>query len=69
MDNFDMKETKSKRYRQIKERLQDKYGEDRTKTSLYLSSKLLSEFKKACGTATPSRVLEELMADFIENNK
>jgi len=64
-----MKKIKPARHRQIKEKLQDKHGGDRTKTSLYLSSKLFTNFKKACGSATPSKVLEELMADFIENNK
>jgi len=63
-----MKKERVAKYREIKERLQDKYS-DRTKTSLYLSSKLFTNFKKACGSATPSKVLEELMADFIENNK
>jgi len=63
-----MKKERVAKYREIKERLQDKYS-DRTKTSLYLSSSLLERFKKACGAATPSRVLEELMADFIESNR
>lgn len=63
-----MKNEKSIRYKEIKAKLQDKYG-DRTKTSLYLSSSLLDKFKKACGSAPPSRVIEELMADFIENTK
>ena len=65
MHNFDMSKEKKDRYAAIKERLQDKYG-DRAKTSLYLSESLMERFKKACGTAVPSRVIEELMADFIE---
>lgn len=63
-----MKKEKSERNKEIKAKLQDKYS-DRTKTSLYLSESLLERFKKACGTAAPSRVIEELMADFIEHTK
>jgi hypothetical protein len=63
-----MRKIKSERHKEIKERLQDKHS-DRVKTSLYLSETLLKGFKKACGTATPSRILEELMSEFIENTK
>jgi hypothetical protein len=63
-----MKKENANKYKEIKDRLQDKHS-DRAKTSLYLSKSLLERFKKSCGSATPSRVLEELMADFIENTK
>jgi hypothetical protein len=39
---------------------------DRKKVSLYLSEKLYSKFKKACGKAPASRVMEELMRQFTE---
>lgn len=41
--------------------------EDREKVSLYLSRKLYERFKKACGTAPASRVMEELMKSFMED--
>ncbi len=40
--------------------------EDREKISLYLSRNLYGKFKKACGKAPASRVMEELMKDFVE---
>ncbi len=41
--------------------------DDRTKVSLYLSKELYLQFKKACGVAPASRVMEELMAEFIRS--
>lgn len=38
---------------------------DRTKASLYLSKKLLADFKKKCGNASASKVMEELMVAYI----
>lgn len=38
---------------------------DREKTSLYLSKSLYEAFKKKCGKAAASRVLEELIREFI----
>jgi hypothetical protein len=43
--------------------------DDRTKVSLYLSKGVYSKFKKACGKAPASRVMEELMKEFLENLK
>jgi hypothetical protein len=42
---------------------------DRQRTSLYLSRALMDEFRKVCGSIAPSRVLEELMKEFIESSK
>jgi hypothetical protein len=42
---------------------------DRVRTSLYLSRSIMEEFKDACGGMTPSRVMEELMLNFIEQMK
>jgi hypothetical protein len=42
---------------------------DRQRTSLYLSRALMDGFRAACGTIAPSRVLEELMREFIESAK
>ncbi len=41
--------------------------EDREKVSLYLSRRLYERFKKACGSAPASRVMEELMKGFLED--
>ncbi len=41
--------------------------DDREKTSLYLSKSLYERFKKACGTAPVSRVIEDLMQSFLDN--
>lgn len=43
--------------------------DDREKVSLYLSKSLYEKFKKSCGKASASRVMEELMKDFLENLK
>ena len=40
---------------------------DRERTSLYLSKSTMEDFKEACGSIAPSRVMEELMKDFIES--
>lgn len=63
-----MKESKNQKYKEIKDRLQDKHT-DRDKTSLFLSKSLFKRFKIACGNASPSKVIEELMEDFIEHTK
>ena len=41
---------------------------DRARTSLYLSKSIMDEFKEACGEIAPSRVMEDLMKDFIESH-
>lgn len=38
---------------------------DRAKVSLYLSKKLFSAFKKKCGHASASKVMEELMEVYV----
>lgn len=40
---------------------------DREKVSLYLSKSLYEKFKKTCGKAPASRVMEELMQAFINS--
>lgn len=40
---------------------------DREKTSLYLSKSLYAAFKKKCGKAPASRVLEELIKEFLSS--
>lgn len=52
-----------------KKKLNPKDKPTRTKTSLYLSKEIWAEFKVACGLASPSKVMEKLMKDFIENSK
>lgn len=42
---------------------------DRERVSLYLSSSLLKEFRSYCGNIAPSKVIEELMREFIESAK
>lgn len=42
---------------------------DRIRVSLYLSQSLLKDFKQVCGDISPSRVIEELMKDFIKSAK
>lgn len=51
--------------RAIKEKLE--LNDDRAKVSLYLSASLYKKFQKACGSAPASRVMEELMEQFIES--
>jgi len=51
----------------IKERLE--LNDDRQKVSLYLSRKLYKDFQRACGKAPASRVMEELMQQFIDSDK
>lgn len=41
---------------------------DRERTSLYLSRSTMEEFKEACGSMTPSKVMEELMKDFVTSS-
>lgn len=40
---------------------------DRERTSLYLSKSIMEDFKTACEGVAPSRVMEELMREFIES--
>lgn len=42
---------------------------DRIRVSLYLSQSILTEFKEACGDVSPSRVMEELMKEFVQDAK
>jgi hypothetical protein len=42
---------------------------DRTRMSLYLSQSIFNEFKSSCGDVAPSRVIEELMKEFIESSR
>ena len=42
---------------------------DRERVSLYLSQSILKDFKLACVEVSPSRVMEELMKEFIESAK
>jgi hypothetical protein len=41
---------------------------DRKRVSLYLSASAMNDFKRACGEAPPSKVLERLMRLFSESN-
>lgn len=51
-----------------KKTIQKLKGEtDRTRMSLYLSQSIFSKFKEACEEIPPSRVIEELMKEFIES--
>lgn len=40
---------------------------DRVSMSLYLSKSVYEDFKKACDGVSSSRVLEELMREFVES--
>lgn len=42
---------------------------DRTKTTFYISQSLYEEFKRHCGEITSSKVLEELMRQFVASTK
>jgi hypothetical protein len=42
---------------------------DRTRLSLYISQAIYADFKKACGQLSPSKVVEELMREFVEDLK
>lgn len=42
---------------------------DRERVSLYLSKSLLKEFRSYCGNVSPSKVMEELMREFIASAK
>lgn len=53
--------------KRILERL--KGDADRERTSLYLSRSTMEEFKQACLEMAPSRVMEELMKNFIASSK
>ena len=46
-----------------------KSSDDRKKVSLYLSETLFESFKRACSEVSASRVMEELMKDFVESVK
>ena len=41
---------------------------DRARMSLYLSQTIFNEFKTLCGEISPSRVMEELMKEFIKDS-
>lgn len=60
-----MDKQKSQKYLAILDKI--KSENDRQKTSLFLSESLYNEFKKHCDEVSPSKVIEALMADFIEN--
>jgi hypothetical protein len=51
--------------KKILEKLETK--DDRGAVSFYVSKSLLKRFKKACGKAPFSRVMEELMQNFIDD--
>ena len=58
------------RYMDAMKMLKKLRGEaDRFRTSLYLSKSIMEEFKEACEGISPSRVIEDLMSDFIESYK
>jgi hypothetical protein len=40
---------------------------DRASHSVYISKTIMSEFSKACGDAGHSRVLEELIREFLDD--
>ncbi|MBF0366479.1 MAG: hypothetical protein HQK50_12980 [Oligoflexia bacterium] len=42
---------------------------DKERVTLYLSKRLYSEFKKACGDIAASRVVERLIEDFMDSHK
>jgi hypothetical protein len=42
---------------------------DRLRVSLYLSQSILAEFKEACQGISPSKVMEELMKEFVQDAK
>lgn len=52
-----------------KETIQRLKGEaDRARFSLYLSQSVYEKFKLACEDVPPSRVIEELMREFINSS-
>jgi hypothetical protein len=53
--------------KRILDRLRDR--SDRTRKSIYVSEGVYKEFEKSCGEVPISRVLEELMIQFIESEK
>lgn len=42
---------------------------DRSNKTLYLSKTLFKEFESYCEKISPSKVIEELMKEFIESSK
>jgi hypothetical protein len=42
---------------------------DRASITLYLSQSTYQDFKAVCGDISPSRVLEELMKEFVQDAK
>jgi hypothetical protein len=42
---------------------------DRKRISLYLSESIYEEFRQSCGEVSPSKVIEELMREFVDNLK
>ena len=55
---------KTQRKKAILKRLEEKKN-DRQATTLYLSKRLVDQFREACKPHSASEVLEELMRDFI----
>lgn len=47
----------------------DENKNDRGKVTLYLSKKLLNDFRAQCDKHSVSLVVEELMKEFISNSK
>ena len=41
---------------------------DRKTFSIYVSETIFEEFKAVCGPIAPSKVLEELMKEFVEDH-
>lgn len=40
---------------------------DRARVSLYLSQSIFADFREVCGDVSPSKVIEELMREFVED--
>ena len=56
-------------YMDAKKTIEKLKGEtDRQRVSLYLSQSIFSDFKKICGKISTSRVIEELMKEFLESS-
>lgn len=51
----------------ILNRLRDR--DDRVRKSIYVSESIYKEFEKACKNVKLSRVLEDLMIQFVESSK
>jgi hypothetical protein len=53
--------------KRLLDRLRDRT--DRKRKSIYVSEGVYEDFEKSCGEVPVSRVLEELMIQFIESEK